>query len=243
MELDKFLRIVLYLLAVVPTATLIATYTITELRHDTPLVIPFISASIDYSPESCIGTLGLTITAALSFVAMFTKYLQVSALVDHREASLRITQINPSSLRSHNTAGFIVGCISLFGLIGVAAFQYHNVPAAHLVFAIMFFFGVGVHLILMATLDRKISEERALASLRMILSGLSIILFFPATFPMFWGYNNLSAAFEISNAAVIFSYFLTYYREFSRIKLTINVVDPKFMRSITQEEARLLMTS
>jgi len=214
-------KYLLWIMVFLPAATLVVTYALTEkLGHD-DMIIPFISSSINFAPESCIGALGLSITAFTMVLIVSVKYLigKFNILNDPYSSDEKRRHIT-------NKACLALGLISAFGMNGVAAFQYHNAPIPHIVFATLFFlFGV-VYLLVQTYVDSITkSLARGMMIFRRIISITSLLFFIPYLVFQFFSkpiYQNVAAAFEILSAGTFFLYFITYFYEFSQLKLNID---------------------
>ncbi|XP_047661471.1 DNA damage-regulated autophagy modulator protein 2b isoform X2 [Tachysurus fulvidraco] len=122
-------------------ATFVFAYiTAVELRHVDPFV-PYISDTGTVAPERCVFGIMLSVSAFLGIATMYVRYKQVEALTDHGE----------KQLLKLNTVGFVLGCISSFGMCVVANFQKTTLFSMHLVGAVLTF-GVGALYILTHTL-------------------------------------------------------------------------------------------
>ena len=88
------LRFLIYIIAILPSITIITTYIIASRKHQLEQMIPFVSFSINYPPgklavtsclirisESCIGTFGVSISAFTLFCIMFVKYKHLETLI------------------------------------------------------------------------------------------------------------------------------------------------------------------
>ncbi|KAF2069897.1 hypothetical protein CYY_008783 [Polysphondylium violaceum] len=214
-------KYLLWVMLFLPAATLIVTYTLTVKLHHDDMIIPFISSSINFAPESCIGALGISITSFILVLIIFVKYLigKFNILNDPYTQDEKRRHIT-------NKACLGLGLISAFGMNGVASFQYHNAPIPHIVFATLFFlFGV-VYLLIQTYMDSITkSLPRGMMIFRRINSIASLFFFIPYLVFQFFEkaiYQNIAAAFEILSAATFFLYFITYFYEFSQLKLNID---------------------
>ncbi|KYR00078.1 hypothetical protein DLAC_03225 [Tieghemostelium lacteum] len=229
-------KLLLWTICILPTVTLITTYTITEKLGHTNMKIPFISSSINQAPESCIGTLGLSITSFIMVLVTFIKYLITKFNIDNDPytGSLRDNTSHIEQKRHRlNILSISIGILSAFGMLGVASFQYRNAGIVHLIFATMFFLGGVSYMIVQTYLDSILALERKVLICRKIMTVASIFLFFPYLILQFVNgeyrstFQNVSAVFEISSALTLFLYFITYFYEFSQLKLHIDFTYPQ----------------
>eukprot|EP01114_Cavostelium_apophysatum_P009272 TRINITY_DN22374_c0_g1_i1.p1 TRINITY_DN22374_c0_g1~~TRINITY_DN22374_c0_g1_i1.p1 ORF type:complete len:242 (-),score=15.88 TRINITY_DN22374_c0_g1_i1:31-756(-) len=216
------LRILIAIIGLLPSVTIITTYILASDRHElNGQKIPFISFSINYPPESCIGTFGVSISAFTLFCIMFTKYKHIESLI------VKKTNTGRESLLRTNLVAMVLGGISAVCMNGVASFQFHNVLYAHLSFAGTFFFLALVHAFMVIYLDFIVSKEsKLLLRMRLVVVVLSCCAFVPMV-----GLNmihhsldqNISAASEISCLGFLFIYFITYYVEFKKSRISIDL--------------------
>ncbi|KAM9980486.1 hypothetical protein ACTFIZ_007859 [Dictyostelium cf. discoideum] len=175
--------------------TFITTYTITEVRGDDDQIIPYISDTIDFAPESCIGTFGLSIIAFLMIIVVFIKHLIIKNNIIEKEYSYDKKEIKELRLNRFSTS---MGFVSGLSMHGVSSFQFHNANLVHVIFAALFFLCGFIYLLTQTILDIKNSN---------IITQFFI--------------DNLAAIFEIISALSIFAYMVTFFYEFSNLTLNI----------------------
>jgi len=149
-------------LVVVPLCTLITTYTISDVTHVIHQYIIFISSTIDYPPESCIGTLGLNITVILFVLVTLIRYKEVKLLIFEKEQQTKATR---NGLRRLNVFNAMLGLAVSFCLSGVAAFQYHAVLHVHVFFACSFYLGGLIHAWISWILELKLTHSKRCATI------------------------------------------------------------------------------
>ena len=140
--------------------TLIATYSLAILLgHTEDVIVPYISLTIDYTPESCVGCVGLSTFAFLGAILVIFKHRALSPWVDgHHPRFLgsrgRIAVLitpgswSQPSVKRVATAAFIVGLVTQFSLNAVVGVQFHNMPRLHIGLACLLFNGCCVYMIL-----------------------------------------------------------------------------------------------
>ncbi|XP_058230008.1 DNA damage-regulated autophagy modulator protein 2b [Hemibagrus wyckioides] len=220
-------------------ATFVFAYiTAVELRHVDPFV-PYISDTGTVPPERCVFGIMLSVSAFLGIATMYVRYKQVEALTDQGE----------KHLLKLNSVGFVLGCISSFGMCVVANFQKTTVFSMHLVGAVLTF-GVGAlyiltHALVSYRMQPHIHTKQVfwirlvigLWTLSSIISMFvsSVILY--SSLPgvevnkkLHWnpgepGYmaHMVSTVSEWSLAFSFISFFLTYIRDFQKINLRAEV--------------------
>jgi len=216
---------------VTPLITLCVTYSLNHVEDHEDQTIPFISGSIDYSPEANIGSLGLTLTAGFVGIALFVKswHSQAIIIVQQRDLSKKTVNL----LYNLNRAAFVTGFLSVLGLIAVCSFQYHLQQWAHLSFALVLFVSTVVHLCLVSRLDTYLLAEQRpkLVRFRIVSAVLGVIFIIPMVLTFVFPNErrqNASAVFEILSASNFFVFFLSYIDEFRRVSVQIEVQDPLF---------------
>ncbi|XP_058486591.1 DNA damage-regulated autophagy modulator protein 2b [Solea solea] len=208
------------------------------LRHVDPLV-PYISDTGTMAPERCVFGIMLDVSAFLGIATVYVRYKQVEALTARDE--LRLHRLN--------CFGLMLGWISSFGMCVVANFQKTTLFSMHLVGAVLTF-GVGALYILVQTLlSLNMQPHVHSKSIYFIRLGIgvwtlsSIITMFISSVIMYsslpgvdvphkmhWnpgetGYTAhlISTVSEWSLAFSFISFFLTYIRDFQKIKLRAEV--------------------
>ncbi|EFA81095.1 hypothetical protein PPL_05931 [Heterostelium album PN500] len=194
---------------------------------DQTQTIPFISETLNNSPESCIGTLGLSVTSWVMVFIIFIKQSITKFMINNSPFTSSFdTFWTDSRKEAFNKITSITGTISAFSLTGVASFQYKNLPIPHIIFALLFFFGGLAYIILQTILDYNISSfSRNMIRLRIFLSGLCLAFIIPYAILQFideYWFSNISALFEILSAATLFVYFMTYIHEFGQFEMSLD---------------------
>jgi len=243
-----FTRALLILAASLSFCTILSTYLIGRFLGHFNNVIPFISSSLDYPPESCIGTLGLSLVAFTVALIGIIKFRFEQLLID-RKLGLQSGDNIIKKFQVSNNISLIVILLSMVGLVGVVSFQYHLIPICHLVSAFLFFVGAVIYMNIIAFLDLKLSKTQyysgndleynlvaktnqnsvAFAYFRIALAEVSIIffvIFFVLQFSVESLLQSISALFEIICAAVLFIFVISYWKEFSIMKLTLRIDHP-----------------
>ncbi|XP_053402215.1 DNA damage-regulated autophagy modulator protein 2-like isoform X2 [Mercenaria mercenaria] len=225
------------------------TYSIAvENKHVEP-GFPYISYTGTTPPESCVFGQLLNIGAVLAGVIIYTRYLQGQFHVESNE--------NRKNLKHLNTAAFITGILTIFGVSLVGNFQATIVWEVHLIGAFLAF-GVGfVYMILQTifscmsvSLDRKIEgNSLCIRVFRIALCVADFVLFIilgiaarlsiskgpgPGISRLHWssdepGYAEHLVA-TISQWLVAFItliYFATFYEEFKHFQMTAPQVTPR----------------
>jgi hypothetical protein len=174
---------------------------------------PFLSGTIDLSPEACLGGLVLCIAGFAFFAVVLIRW-----------------ELGPKTRASH--AWLAIGAASALSLCGVGTFRHHNIPAAHLAFAVIFFVGANTYLTGSFLGERHLLNPRT-RLLRGTLSILAILFFFGYfIFMMMARFSSLlpwmtsldvSATFEILMVGTFLAHNLTYYQEFRNIRVVFRV--------------------
>ncbi|KAM9984760.1 hypothetical protein ACTFIY_009211 [Dictyostelium cf. discoideum] len=220
--------VLLWILAILIPSTLITTYTLTVLLfHGIRRTVPYISDTIDFSPESCIGTFFISISAFLVFIIVFVKHFLLQNNINQNFNNVFILNENENE-KKKNRAKILNRISTFFGLTcvisihGVSSFQYHNTGVVHLIFAASFFFTGFIYLFTQTYLDHKYSKlPKKILILRRVISlttsvfiGYIILQFFK---------DNLAAILEIISALSIFFYLISYFYEFSKITINFQI--------------------
>ncbi|XP_026881211.1 DNA damage-regulated autophagy modulator protein 2b [Electrophorus electricus] len=226
-------------LVVWTAATFIFAYiTAVILQHVDPFV-PYISDTGTLPPERCVFGIMLNVSAFLGIATMYVRYKQVQALTDHAEK--RLLQLN--------FVGLVLGTISSFGMCVVANFQKTTLFSMHLVGAALTF-GVGALYIVAQTLlsfwmqphihSKRVFVTRLALGLWTLISIISMFIssvIMYSSLPgvevskkLHWdpgepGYtaHMVSTASEWCLAFSFISFFLTYIKDFKKIKLRAEV--------------------
>ncbi|KAE9556167.1 hypothetical protein FO519_000655 [Halicephalobus sp. NKZ332] len=220
-----------------------ATYCFSVYRGDVDPVFPYISASGDHRPESCLFSILLNICAV------------TSALLIHLRYSL-IVELNRSydeKLKFVNKISFYIGLLGALGMAVVANFQETAVIVVHFTAAVTCFGGSVVYMICHAWISHRmvpLYASRRVAHWRTLFAILGTILFITAVSfgvyaahvfhekfpdlptPRPWsskanqpGYNFhvISAIAEWLLALTNMSFFLSFSREFEKIRVELRV--------------------
>ncbi|XP_029358163.1 DNA damage-regulated autophagy modulator protein 2b [Echeneis naucrates] len=208
------------------------------LKHVDPFV-PYISDTGTTAPERCVFGIMLDVSAFLGIATVYVRYKQVEGLTG--DDGLRLHRLN--------RCGLVLGWISSFGMCVVANFQKTTIFSMHLVGAVLTF-GVGALYILVQTLMSLYMQpnihSRTVYLIRLgigVWTLSSIISMFVSSVIMYtilagvdvpqklhWtpgetGYTAhiISTISEWSLAFSFISFFLTYIRDFQKIKLRAEV--------------------
>ncbi|KAM9971805.1 hypothetical protein ACTFIW_011788 [Dictyostelium discoideum] len=233
--------VLLWILAILIPSTLITTYTLTVLLfHGIRRTVPYISDTIDFSPESCIGTFFISISAFLVFIVVFVKHFLLQNNINQNFNNDIILNENENE-KKKNRAKILNRISTFFGLIcgvcihGVSSFQYHNTGLVHSIFAASFFFTGFIYLFTQTYLDHKFSKlPKRILILRRVIS---------LTTSVFIGYN-LAAILEIISALSIFFYIISFFYEFSKITINfqINTISQIEQQKQYNENSALLIS-
>ncbi|KAM9973372.1 hypothetical protein ACTFIR_012748 [Dictyostelium discoideum] len=233
--------VLLWILAILIPSTLITTYTLTVLLfHGIRRTVPYISDTIDFSPESCIGTFFISISAFLVFIVVFVKHFLLQNNINQNFNNDIILNENENE-KKKNRAKILNRISTFFGLIcgvcihGVSSFQYHNTGLVHSIFAASFFFTGFIYLFTQTYLDHKFSKlPKRILILRRVIS---------LTTSVFIGYN-LAAILEIISALSIFFYLISFFYEFSKITINfqINTISQIEQQKQYNENSALLIS-
>jgi len=193
--------------------------------------ISFISDTINFPPESNIGTLGLSIASSLWFfvVIIRLKYTEWVILDNCQKLGDKANGLN-----NLNWINFIAGMLSGLSLSGVAAWQIHAQHVVHYAFATVFFISGLLTLVTNTVLDHKIYyAPRYIRVLRTVLTVLAIFCFIGGvlTFSLYEYidgdiFHNLAASFEISTSVVYLLYLLSYSFDFMDADIDFSVMIP-----------------
>ena len=155
------------ILAVFPPLLFAVTYPLTyaEVPKTDDKVI-FLSATIDYPPMSCIGSLGLMLGSILLLLVSFLIFMRNKDLM----------RSGDMTSRKLNRAALILAVFTSVGCSGVAAFQQHLYLIVHLVFAGMFFFSGVVYINMIAYMESWRDERTVAWKIRRIVALLTILV-------------------------------------------------------------------
>ncbi len=135
-----------------PLLTFAITYPVSLSTDGTSYPYLFLSATLDHAPASCIGGFGLSLSVFSLAVCCLLRYGTVKwAIANAAPTGRRMGIPICGKLRfiqnagRANNFGFLFGLLASVGALGVAAFQYHHMPYAHLTFAAIFFLCGGAY--------------------------------------------------------------------------------------------------
>ncbi|XP_051932329.1 DNA damage-regulated autophagy modulator protein 2b [Hippocampus zosterae] len=228
------------LLVVWTASAFVFTYvTAVVLRHVDPLV-PYISDTGAMAPERCVFGIMLDVSAFLGMATVYVRYKQVEALMSSDDRCVYRL----------NRYGLLLGLFSSLGMCVVANFQKTTLFSVHLLGAVLTL-GVGALYILAQTLLSHRMQPRVhgarIFHVRLAVAlwtFASIVTMFVSSVVMYsslpgvdiarklhWspgetGYTAhiISTTCEWSLALSFISFFLTYIRDFQKIKLRAEVV-------------------
>mmetsp|Transcript_13866 Transcript_13866/g.15306 ORF Transcript_13866/g.15306 Transcript_13866/m.15306 type:complete len:283 (-) Transcript_13866:83-931(-) len=118
------------MLVIVPVVTIGACWGIAFHRKSSDQYVTYISSVIDKAPESCIGTLGLTVTAFILSIMVLSRYRHLHSLFAYKE---KLSQRPDAFLKSVSFFQLVLGFFVAISLVGAASFQYSAVFYAHVV--------------------------------------------------------------------------------------------------------------
>lgn len=202
-------------------------------KHVTYL-LPYISDTGTYPPESCIFGQSLNIMSVLLAFAMYVKYRQVQEMYKRHHMDEK---------HNLNKVTYFVGLVASLGINLVANFQETSVFWLHWCGAIMAFGGGSIYECLQTLIYIKISPiigQRKTTMFRMILSFISVTTFLVFTVTAFISYGDfkgeditkwkkedggydihqISTNAEWICAGSTMLYILLFYTEFKSISLT-----------------------
>ncbi|KAH3886517.1 DNA damage-regulated autophagy modulator protein 2-like [Dreissena polymorpha] len=221
------------LLVVLSTATFISTYIIAIYKDDVSADFPYISDTGTKPPESCIFGQFLNISAAICLCTVYVRYKLVESL----------STTDDQMLRCLNKWGLALGIITSLGLSIVANFQETLVEPVHIAGAGLVF-GVGV---VYAALQTRLTyymhpdyNGLYIARIRLTLTLVSLVVMvltficaaisrrIPPKDKLHWkpdepGYveHIVSTVGEWITAITFLLYFLTFVRDFTKIKIEV----------------------
>ncbi|KAM9986007.1 hypothetical protein ACTFIZ_004274 [Dictyostelium cf. discoideum] len=203
--------VLLWILAILIPLTLITTYSLTVLLfHGIRRTVPYISDTIDFSPESCIGTFFISISAFLVFIIVFVKHFVIQNNINQNFNNEIVFNENENEKKKNRV--IILNRIStFFGLIcsicmhGVSSFQYHNASVVHSIFAASFFFTGFIYLFTQTYLDYKFSKlpKRILILRRQQYSKLYQHSIFFYLISFFYEFSKININFQFNTISQI----------------------------------------
>ncbi|XP_078077247.1 DNA damage-regulated autophagy modulator protein 1 [Mustelus asterias] len=203
------------------------------IRHVHPLV-PFISDTGTFPPESCIFGLMINFSAFLGLVVMYIRYKLLQTL-NERKATI---------CPKLNIAALVCGALGCLGMCIVANFQETSLRIVHDIGALLAFIMGTIYLVLQSCISIRMMpyhHTRLVCGFRTILSAVSVI----ATIPMItcyflatyssstldWKPGAKGSSFQVTSAVcewlVAFSFnffFLTYIKEFQTFTVNVRTV-------------------
>lgn len=217
------------------TGTFVLTYIIAMYEGDVKPFFPYISDTGTKPPESCIFGLFLNFSVFLTVGTMYVRYKLVETITGHTDT--KVVRLNK--------AGFGIGLVSAFGLGLVANFQETSVEIVHLTGAFLVFAVGIIHAFIQTVLSYTMCplfNGRYICKARLTFSCLALVFFIITTVssvisrlkieettdkfnwkPDEAGYvaHLISTFGEWATALVFLFFFLTYVRDFMKIKLDI----------------------
>lgn len=154
------------IIAVYLPVSFIITYSIAVGNDHVEPGFPYISDTGTRSPESCVFGQLLNIGAALAGIIIYTRYRQK---LYHFEGSGR------RGLLNLNTAAFIIGMLTIFGVSLVGNFQETNVLTVHLIGAFLAFAVGFVYMVLQTIISYK-SQSFNIAGNTLFITKFRILL-------------------------------------------------------------------
>ncbi|XP_050299806.1 DNA damage-regulated autophagy modulator protein 2-like [Anthonomus grandis grandis] len=154
-------------------------------QHVTYL-LPYISDTGTFPPESCIFGQSLNIVSILLAFSIYIKYLQVREIY---------TKHHIDEKCHLNKVALIVGELATSGLMVVANFQETNAFLVHWIGAIFCFFGGSIYLCIQSLIYIKISPvigQRKLTLVRIVLSIVSLVAFLVFQITAFLAYGQFT---------------------------------------------------
>jgi Frag1/DRAM/Sfk1 family len=232
-----------------------ATYTMSKEQGTLSTTIPFISASIDFAPASCVGTLGLSLICLAMLPAVLVKWrcLQSTVTKVREEHGGSGNLVENGVWERWNNIILGVSVLSVVALQGVASFQYHNVPPVHLTFAAVFFLASMFFLVGTAVLEWKVGAAeghrrlpKSVRNFRVATAAIDLLAIVPFFLFQFLGQStgqrnvdlSISAAAEILATLMIFVFVLSYWHEFRRVKLAFAVLDASEAQNFSVQGSR-----
>eukprot|EP00055_Hartaetosiga_balthica_P005055 m.14213 g.14213 ORF g.14213 m.14213 type:complete len:607 (-) comp4274_c0_seq2:364-2184(-) len=234
---------VLIFQTIISTLTLLTTYTLSNKifvdEQKTRSILEekgyFISASMDMSPASHVGTLGLTMVTFGLLFTVFVRHKMMKRLLHGRSMLLHRLSIT-------------VAITSIFCGLGVAAFQHHLYTIVHNLFAALFFLLGVLHIVLEVYLE-TIYElydpfHRKTRQFIVFLTLLSVAFFLLLlAFAGDMGSKNydqtlfVAAIAELAAFFLFLLYFLTFLPGFHQLDMHLVLMEPP---THTQKQVDLL---
>ncbi|XP_060069053.1 DNA damage-regulated autophagy modulator protein 2-like [Ylistrum balloti] len=234
MILGDRLHVVTIITAIYVPVSFIITYTIAVSNGHVEAGFPYISDTGTLPPESCIFGQLLNFGALIAAWNVYIRYKQIKATYESFD--------RPGILRA-NTISFVLGLLTATGVSIVGNFQETNVIVVHIIGAFMAFGIGGLYCFVQTGMSFKMPELPGatpfIKKIRVLLCVLDII-FFILTFSgsestgignhiyhMKWkptekGYAEhlVATISEWLMAIFIVMYFVTFYKEFNKFRLT-----------------------
>ncbi|XP_031421872.1 DNA damage-regulated autophagy modulator protein 2 [Clupea harengus] len=222
------------------TATFVLSYSIAVFLGHTDAVLPYISDTGTQVPERCLFGFMLSVTSFLGAATIYVRYKQVQTLTSPSEHVLHLL----------NGVGIILGYLSCCGMCIVANFQKTDLIGVHLVGAGMTFAPGALYILVQTGVSYRMQPRfhgtgilwtRTAVGLWAL---VSIVTLFVSSIIMYdeepnvdlitkvrWestesGYiaHLVSAAAEWSLAFSFIFFFLTYIRDFKKLRLRVQAI-------------------
>jgi hypothetical protein len=225
------------LLLLIPVATIITTYLLAwkEGHIDG---ITFISATLEYPLESCIGSFGLSVTAAIFIIVLWLRFQYIYGIL--RRQLKRINSLIGQPKFQHvnrkiriNTAALVFGLFSAISLIGTVSFQFHNSPAVHLTMTFFFFYCGITYMFMVNALDHQIRlGMQWLRIMRWLCALVAALMMFPGAIfvgiHLWWSPNidwpvTVSATCEIVAVLAFLCFFSSFCFEFAFFRVNFEI--------------------
>ncbi|CAD5216012.1 unnamed protein product [Bursaphelenchus okinawaensis] len=225
------------------TMMLGATYCFAVYHGDVDPVFPYISASGDSRPESCVFSMLLNLCALLSVVIVYLRYSLIAEL--NRSSNILLKRLNRIAL--------YFGTIGGIGMCIVANFQETAVVKIHLFGALNCFGFGGLYMILQSIISHimcPLFAGRRAANVRSVLAIVSVIAFFVAVYygvaavnmfhkfhpdlptPRPWSRKQMHEGYELHCVSAIaewtlalmnMAFILSFSRDFEKIRVDLRV--------------------
>ncbi|XP_069132647.1 DNA damage-regulated autophagy modulator protein 2-like isoform X2 [Argopecten irradians] len=233
MILGDRLHVVTVITAIYVPVSFIITYSIAVANDHVEAGFPYISDTGTLPPESCIFGQLLNFGALIAAWNVYIRYKQIRATY---------AGVNRPGILRANTVGFILGLLTATGVSIVGNFQETNVIAVHILGAFMAF-GIGaLYCFVQTGMSFKMPEVPGstlfINKVRILLCVLDVMFFISmlvATYlagvqnehDLKWephepGYAEhlVATISEWLMAIFIVMFFVTFYKEFSKFRLT-----------------------
>ncbi|KAG5875924.1 hypothetical protein JTB14_031168 [Gonioctena quinquepunctata] len=215
--------------------TFIITYIVAVMTEHVRPILPYISDTGTWAPESCIFGMMLTLGGFMTVAIVYVRYRQVRDIIER-------FQFQPSTQKM-NLWTLYMGILAAFGCIIVANFQETNVLSVHILGAALCFGMAAVHQIMQVILSFKLYPKIGSKSVNIFrifcastctvcffisfATGVVAILNFTGDDVTKWKkddggyeYHVISAASEYLMSLAVFVFFLTFTGEFKLIQFS-----------------------